>query len=94
MKTIDAGVIKKNAPLELEFTFTNTGDKPVVIKGVRTSCGCTAAKHTEAPILPGKSSSIKVKYDTRRVGHFNKSITVQTSAEQTPTLLRIQGTVK
>lgn len=93
-KSIDVGKIQKDAPLELAFRFTNHSKDPVIIKNVRTSCGCTAAQHSQAPVLPGQSSEIKVSYDTRRIGFFNKTISVQTSDSGTPTILRITGTVE
>lgn len=76
---LDYGVIDYDANGLREFKFTNTGKTPLTITGVSGECGCTATTidgkpgwPTE-PILPGKSGVIKVKYDTRREGRFEKT---------------------
>jgi hypothetical protein len=74
------------------FEFKNTGKEPIIINNVQTSCGCTTAKKPNEPVLPKKSSSIAVKYDTKRVGSFTKTITVTTNVSE-PIVLTIKGTV-
>lgn len=74
------------------FEFKNTGKTPVLIQNVQTSCGCTTAHKPEAPIAPGKSAEISVKYDTNRIGLFEKTITV-TSNVGDPIVLTIKGNV-
>jgi hypothetical protein len=54
METIDYGDITKGSNGVRTFTFENTGDAPLDIQGVRSSCGCTIPKKPEAPIEPGK----------------------------------------
>ncbi|OIO99624.1 MAG: hypothetical protein AUJ98_10570 [Bacteroidetes bacterium CG2_30_33_31] len=90
----DFGVIQMEADGSFTFTFKNTGKEPLVIQGVSTSCGCTVAKKPEAPILPGKSDVINVKYDTRRLGVFHKTITVTSNADNPSVVLTISGEVK
>jgi len=75
------------------FKFTNTGKDPLVIQGVRSSCGCTVAKKPNAPIMPGNSESITVRYDTRRIGSFHKTITVTSNADNATIVLTIKGKV-
>ena len=41
-----------------EFKFVNTGDEPLLITNVRTTCGCTASDYTRKPIVPGDSGSV------------------------------------
>lgn len=61
------------------FTFTNTGEAPVTLKDVKSSCGCTTPEWPKEPIEPGERSSIKVNYDaTTSDGYFRKSVTVLT----------------
>ena len=93
-RRIDVGTIARDIPVEVDFYFTNEGDVPIVIENVRTSCGCTAAKHTDAPILSGETSKITVSYDARKPGVFRKSITIETSDDENPTMVMIAGEVK
>jgi len=84
--------IPKGTDDMFSFTFKNTGKMPVLIQNVQTSCGCTTANKPEAPVAPGKSSEISVKYDTNRVGAFEKTITVTTNVGE-PIVLTIKGNV-
>lgn len=93
-KVFDYGTITKGADGNHTFTFTNTGNSPLVIESVKSSCGCTVPKKPEAPIAPGASGSIQVRYDTQRLGVFRKSITVTTNAGTNSVVaLKIKGTV-
>jgi hypothetical protein len=74
------------------FEFKNDSKTPAIIQGVQTSCGCTTANKPEAPIKPGKKSEISVKYDTKRVGQFTKTITITSNVSE-PITLTIKGTV-
>ncbi|MGB0884474.1 MAG: DUF1573 domain-containing protein [Flavobacteriales bacterium] len=74
------GSIDYSADGTCEFTFTNTGDKPLIISRAKGSCGCTVPTYSREPIMPGKSGEIKVKYDTKRPGNFTKSVTVYSNS--------------
>lgn len=87
------GTITKGADGNVQFKFTNKGDKPLILSNVRSSCGCTVPSWTKEPVEPGKTGAIKVKYDTRRVGAFSKSITVSSNAINSRVVLRIKGKV-
>ncbi len=89
----DYGTIVQGADGNCEFKFTNNGKTPLVLSNVTASCGCTVPDWPKGPILPGKSSSIKVKYNTALVGAFNKSITVNSNAVNNTVLLQIKGNV-
>lgn len=89
----DYGTIVQNADGNSEFTFTNKGKEPLILSNVRSSCGCTVPIWPKEPIAPGKSGTIKVKYDTNRVGPINKSITVTSNAVNNSVVLKIQGNV-
>ncbi|MBR9853396.1 MAG: DUF1573 domain-containing protein [Algicola sp.] len=93
-ETIDYGEIERGSDGIRVFEFTNTGNVPLVISNVRSSCGCTIPKKPEEPILPGKTGKIEVKYDTNRVGPIRKAITVTSNADTPTKVLKIKGTVK
>ena len=75
------------------FTFTNTGNAPLVINQAVGSCGCTIPSYTKAPIKPGQKGEIKVTYKGRGrfPGHFKKTITVRTNGDPSMVRLFIQG---
>ena len=93
-ETIDYGDIAKGSNGVRTFVFENTGDAPLEIQGVRSSCGCTIPKKPEAPIEPRKKGKITIRYDTNRVGVFRKTITVNTNVANAAIIaLKIKGNV-
>ncbi|MFL2621283.1 MAG: DUF1573 domain-containing protein [Flavobacteriaceae bacterium] len=90
---IDYGTIEKGSNGLRVFKFKNTGNAPLVVSSVKSSCGCTVPKKPEAPILPGESGEIEVKYDTKRVNPIRKTITVTSNAETPTVALKIKGNV-
>ena len=92
--TIDYGTIENGSDGERIFSFKNIGTADLIIKNVKSTCGCTIPKKPDNPIGPGKSSEIIVRYDTKRVGPFRKTITVSTNQENSPYIaLKLKGTV-
>lgn len=90
---IDYGTIEKGADGVRTFEFTNTGNAPLIISNVKSTCGCTVPKKPKGPIMPGESGEIEVKYDTNRVNPIRKTITVISNAETPTVALKIKGLV-
>ncbi len=63
--TIDFGKVKQGKVLTHIFKFRNEGDNTLLIKRVRTSCGCTAVLLKNKEIPPGKTGEIKVTFNTK-----------------------------
>ncbi len=91
--TIDYGTIEKGADGVRTFEFTNTGDAPLIISKVNSSCGCTIPKWSKTPIMSGDTGEIQVKYDTKRVNPIRKTITVLSNAKTPTVALKIKGLV-
>ncbi|HMI07286.1 MAG TPA: DUF1573 domain-containing protein [Flavobacterium sp.] len=93
-ETIDYGTVPHNADGKREFTFTNNGNKPLIITNATGSCGCTVPTFPKEPIAPGAKAVIGVKYATDRVGAFTKTVTITSNAEgQASKVLTIKGNV-
>ncbi|HSP12782.1 MAG TPA: DUF1573 domain-containing protein [Salegentibacter sp.] len=92
-ETIDYGEIKKGSDGVRVFEFTNTGNAPLVIENVTSSCGCTIPKKPEEPIMPGETGEIQVEYDTKRVGPIRKTVTVYSNSDVPTKALKIKGKV-
>lgn len=91
--THDYGTVTKGGDGTCEFKFKNTGVEPLILSNVTSSCGCTVPEWPREPILKGKSASIKVKYDTNRVGPINKTVTVMSNSKGAAVQLKITGSV-
>jgi hypothetical protein len=88
--TIDYGNVSKDKDDGVRsFEFTNTGDAPLIITNVQSTCGCTVPTRPTEPILPGKTGKMNP-------GPIRKTITVESNAvnyEGGKIPLKIKGTV-
>lgn len=90
----DYGDVKYGADGTCTFEFKNTGTAPLIISNAKGSCGCTVPEWPKEPINPGQKAEIKVKYDTKRPGAINKSVTITSNAGNEPSkVIRIKGNV-
>lgn len=78
--TIDYGTVSKESDNGLRtFEFKNTGDAPLIITNVQSTCGCTVPSKPTEPIMPGKTGKIDVKYNMNP-GPIRKTLTVESNA--------------
>ena len=88
------GIITEGEKVSYTFKFKNTGNAPLVISNASASCGCTVPEWSKEPIAPGATGSIRVKYDTKRPGPINKSVTIDSNAINAPSkVIKIVGEV-
>lgn len=75
------------------FSFTNVGDRPLIIQQVFTSCGCTAADYTKTEVKPGEKGIVKATYNGKGqvTGTVRKVVTVRTNASNSIVRLYIEG---
>lgn len=92
--THNFGKFPESSPkVSCTFTYTNTGDAPLIINQAVASCGCTVPEYTKEPVQPGQKGQIKVTYNGagKFPGPFKKSITVRTNGKVEMTRLYVQG---
>lgn len=91
----DFGTIDQDTENKKVFTFTNTGDNPLVIENAKGSCGCTVPSYPKNPIPPGGTGEIEVVYKPgKQKGAQNKTVTITANTEPTTTILKIKADVK
>jgi hypothetical protein len=67
---------------ERTVTLKNTGDRPLLIRSVKASCGCTGTVVSRDSIPPAGSGTILITFNSKNfVGHVQKKITVLSNAE-------------
>jgi hypothetical protein len=95
-KVYDFGSVLNAVPVAHVFKIHNAGMGTLIIGGVQTSCGCTAAKPTRNQLAPGEDSDIAVTFDTRfDKGPATRTITVSTNDPAAKSIvLTIKGDVK
>lgn len=94
--SFDFGDMKQGDKVEHTFNLKNNGKRDLIIRNVRTTCGCTAVTPAKTVIPAGESVPLKVVFDsTGKRGRQSKSITVITNDPKNPnSTLRIASNVE
>jgi len=92
-ETHSFGQIEWKRPVTVEYTITNTGNKPLVLTNVTTSCACAVAEWTKEPIAPGKKGTVKASFAAKALGHFDKSVGIYSNATPSLVYLKFTGEV-
>ncbi|WP_308992614.1 DUF1573 domain-containing protein [Mariniflexile litorale] len=91
----DFGEIEKNQSVETVFSYKNTGNAPLVITEIKSSCGCTVPENwSREPLAPGKTGQFTVKYNGAGPNKITKTITVTANTEKGSEVVKISAFVK
>ena len=91
-KVHDFGTIEDGAPQETVFSYTNTGDAPLVLSEIKSTCGCTVPQDwSRAPLLPGESSQFTVKFNGKGANKTTKTVTVNANTQNGSESVRIMA---
>ncbi len=91
--THNFGKIKQGTPVATYFELTNTSNAALTVVNTYGSCGCTTPDKITEPILPGKTTKLKVQYNAAAVGPFTKDVTIQVAGFDIPKVIHITGEV-
>lgn len=90
----DFGTIREGEVVEHTYSFTNTGEAPLIIQNAQPSCGCTAPDWTKTPIPVGGKGYVKARFDSNGKPNLqNKTITVSANTWPKQTVLRFKAMV-
>lgn len=92
-ETHNFGQIEWKIPVTVEYTITNTGNQPLVLTNVTTSCACAVADWTKEPIAPGEKGIVKASFDAKALGRFDKSVGIYSNASPNLIYLKFTGEV-
>ncbi|QTD38287.1 DUF1573 domain-containing protein [Polaribacter batillariae] len=93
-KEYDFGTVNEGDIVEKVFKITNSGKTDLVITNAQSTCGCTVPVWPKAPIKPGETGEIQVKFNTTgKPNRQQKDITLTTNTESGREVLRIKGSV-
>jgi hypothetical protein len=90
---VDYGTVDQGSEPLRVAKFKNTGTEPLIISGAKGSCGCTVPNWPKDPIMPGETSQIEIRYDTKRPGAINKTVTVTSNDPVGKHVIRVTGTI-
>lgn len=92
-ETHNFGQIEWKSPVTVEYAITNTGNKPLVLTNVTTSCACAVADWTKSAIAPGEKGMVKAVFDAKALGRFEKSVGIYSNATPSLVYLKFVGEV-
>lgn len=91
----DFGSIEEGTVAKHNFTFTNTGEAPLIITSANGSCGCTVPSWPREPIAPGETGTIHVEFNSNgRPGNQQKNVTINANTVPNKKILRIRAQVE
>ena len=73
------------------FKIKNTGQKPLVIHTVQTSCDCVTVDYTKPPVKPGGEAEVRATFKAEQPGYFRKTLWVRCNTEEGLVVLRVSG---
>jgi len=93
-ETFDFGAISEGEVVEHIFSFTNTGEAPLIIQSASASCGCTVPSYSKDPVPVGGTGEIAVRFNSKgKKGNQAPTITVTANTFPKVLKLRLKGTV-
>ena len=91
-KVHDFGIIQDGTPVETIFSYTNTGEAPLVVTDIKSTCGCTVPQDwSRQPLLPGETSQFTVKFNGKGANKVSKTVTVTANTQTGRESVRISA---
>jgi hypothetical protein len=88
------GMIHQGDIVSHEFTFTNTGDEPIIITDAEVSCHCTTVDFPKQPVMKGQKGIVKVTYDSKSaIDRQERTVTIKSNASNAPVVLTFKCVV-
>lgn len=91
---INCGELTYDTYQTIRIEFQNTGQQPLIIANVSSSCGCAKPEWNKKPVAPGEKGEISIDYHASGKGAFNRSVFIQSNASNSMQKLALKGEVK
>ncbi len=94
-KIFNFGDIKQGESKSHKFIVKNSGKSDLIVRKIKSSCGCTVVKLNKKIIKPGQSEEISVIFKSKgKEGKQHKMITIiSNDPTQQSLILRVKGNV-
>ena len=90
---VNCGPTGYESPVTAVFELQNKGSRKLRISDVKVSCGCTSVDFPRNDIPGGEKFQLKMTYDARQLGHFQKQAAIYSNGSDKPVLLTMKGVV-
>lgn len=90
---VNAGSTLWKRPITAVFKFTNKDREPLLVREVDAGCGCLTPQWPANSIMKGEGGEIRITYDAKQLGHFDRYIDVYTNSSEKPVRIRMKALV-
>lgn len=91
--TVNVGRTGYQQPVTAVFELENKSRHKLKIEAVKPDCYCTTVEWPHRDINGGEKFQIRMTYDSRQLGHFDKQAAVVSNGSAKPVYLCMQGVV-
>ena len=91
--TVDAGRSGYRIPVTATFELRNKSMRKLLIQDVKPDCSCTKVEFPKEEIGAGDRFTIKMTYDGRMLGHYNKQAAIISNGSKKPVYITMTGVV-
>lgn len=88
---VNVGRTGYQSPITAVFEFKNKGGHKMRIESVQPDCYCTTVDYPKGEL--GEKFQVRMTYDARQLGHFNKQAAIYTSGSKNPVYICMTGVV-
>lgn len=89
--TVDVGRTGYQQPVTAVYEFSKKGGRRLRIEKVAPDCNCTVVDYPHGDL--GDKFQVRMTYDARQLGHFDKQAAIVFSNSAKPLYIRMQGVV-
>ena len=90
---VDAGITGYQQPITAVFEFRNKSSRKLHISKVVPDCNCTVVDYPTNPIGGNEKFQIRMTYNARQLGHFDKQAAIISNGTEQPVYIRMKGVV-
>ena len=94
---IDLGELSQEDEKQIvRLSYTNTGDVPLVVTEVSTSCTCTTIKYSRDKLMPGERAAMTITMDPSKApeGSFYRVLKVYSTARSGVKHITVKANIK
>jgi len=91
---IDIGQTGYEIPVTATFELRNRSMRKLHISQIIPDCSCTRVEYPNGEIGAGDKFTIKMTYDARQLGHFNKQAAIISDGTKRPVYITMTGVVR
>lgn len=92
-KDVDCGQLLFRTPATVTLELHNNTASPAAISRIDTGCGCAVPAFSDAPVAPGKSTTVTLTLDCKQLGHFTRQVLVHCTGTTEPATINVSGEI-